>query len=270
MMKEQRGDGEDMKKVQPQGSFFIGQLKFGPDGLIPAIVQDVHSGEVLMMAYMNQEALELTWETGETWFYSRSRRELWHKGETSGHVQKVRGISFDCDRDTLLITVEQIGAACHDGYRSCFYREIEKSGKIRVVKPRLFDPGKVYGAGAAEAAAEGGAEGRETGEPAGKVAEHFTSGDIISQLYQVILDRREKRPEGSYTTYLFNKGLDKICKKIGEEAAEVIIAAKNRSREELIYEAADFIYHLLVLLAASEVTPEEVAAELGRRLNPRK
>lgn len=275
MMREKN---KGMKEERPEGSFFIGQLKFGPDGLIPAIIQDVHSGEVLMMAYMNREALELTWETGETWFYSRSRRQLWHKGETSGHVQRVRGISFDCDRDTLLVSVEQIGAACHEGYRSCFHREVETSGKIRLVGSRVFDPEKVYGENVDSAKVSVAAGSEKMGStaeshqhgPVQALSQESNFYDIISQLYRVILDRREKRPEGSYTTYLFNQGLDKICKKIGEEASEIIIAAKNKNREELIYEAADFVYHLLVLLAAAEVTPEEVAGELGRRLNPRK
>ncbi|NPV92512.1 MAG: bifunctional phosphoribosyl-AMP cyclohydrolase/phosphoribosyl-ATP diphosphatase HisIE [Firmicutes bacterium] len=236
------------------GSTFQFQLKFGEDGLIPAIVQDAASGEVLMMAYMNREALDLTMETGETWFYSRSRKELWHKGETSGNVQKVKGVSFDCDRDTLLIAVEPAGAACHEGYQSCFYRQFDEDGEIKITGARVFDPEQVYG-------------GNNYPEPetVPGAAKPEPSQDIIKDLYEVILDRQRKRPEGSYTTYLFEKGVDKICKKIGEEAAEVIIAAKNRSHEELVYESADLLYHLLVLLAEAGIDPEAVMQELSRR-----
>jgi phosphoribosyl-ATP pyrophosphohydrolase/phosphoribosyl-AMP cyclohydrolase len=305
-----------------KGSTFLDELKFNADGLIPAIVQDADSGQVLMVAYMNREALERTWETGETWFYSRSRQELWHKGETSGHTQKVRGISLDCDQDALLVKVEQNGAACHEGYATCFFREVDGQGNLRTVGEPVFDPQKVYhlepakpagpallhtaaaeaveaagdaaaskaaaaanmagiakttraaaGAATAKAAEESAdtAETADSAETAG-TAEAKAIGaaaaareSIIPELYQVILERQETRPEGSYTAYLFDKGIDKICKKVGEEAAEVIIAAKNRSREELVYESADLIYHLLVLLAEGGIKPAEVFNELAKR-----
>lgn len=237
---------------------FLGELKFGSDGLIPAIIQDVNSGQVLMMAYMNQEALKRTWETGETWFYSRSRQKLWHKGETSGHIQKVRGISFDCDQDTILIKVEQVGAACHEGYPSCFFRELNQDGKLCIKENRIFDPEKVYGD-------VGKKEIKFSAHEAQKKAEDLSERKIIQEVYQVILDRQQNRPEGSYTAYLFNQGIDKICKKIGEEAAEVIIGAKNRNKNELIYEVADLIYHLLVLMAENGVSPDDVFTELAKR-----
>ncbi|MGI6649113.1 MAG: phosphoribosyl-AMP cyclohydrolase [Bacillota bacterium] len=269
---------------------FLKELKFGADGLIPAIVQDNKTGQVLMIAYMNREAVARTWETGETWFYSRSRQELWHKGETSGHFQRVRGISFDCDQDALLVKVEQTGAACHTGYQSCFYREITPSGEVQTIGERVFNPEEVYGeppgiispellTRTATVTSKGASNANlETTKPAESIgvigivgpetepqASRTTPAQILAELYQVILERRQTRPEGSYTAYLFNKGVDKICKKVGEEAAEVIIAAKNASREELIYESADLIYHLLVLLADSSITPDEVFKELAKR-----
>ncbi|ABO50859.1 phosphoribosyl-ATP pyrophosphatase / phosphoribosyl-AMP cyclohydrolase [Desulforamulus reducens MI-1] len=217
-------------------------LKYNEAGLIPAIVQDVHTKEVLMMAWMNQEAVEKTQASGETWFYSRSRQRMWKKGETSGHVQRVKGLYYDCDADTLLVLVEQVGgAACHEGYTSCFHNKINQDNTVIVEGEKKFDPAAVYG---------------NTTETVG--------AEIIQQLFQVILSRKEDRPEGSYTTYLFEKGVDKICKKIGEEAAEVIIGAKN-SQEELTYEAADLIYHLLVLLANQGVSTQEVYRELAKR-----
>ncbi|WP_418791706.1 bifunctional phosphoribosyl-AMP cyclohydrolase/phosphoribosyl-ATP diphosphatase HisIE [Phosphitispora sp. TUW77] len=205
--------------------FDINLLKFDAHGLIPAIIQDVNTNEVLMMAYMNKESLQKTLETGRTWFWSRSRQELWNKGATSGHYQEVKTISYDCDADSLLIRVLQTGAACHTGERTCFHNTIM--------------------AGEAEALASAG---------------------IIDEVYDVVMSRKREMPEGSYTTYLFTKGIDKICKKIGEEAAEVIIGAKNRSREEVIYEVGDLIYHLLVLLGEQGIEPGEVYKELaGRR-----
>lgn len=210
-------------------------IKFDEHGLVPAIIQDVHSGQVLMMAYMNKEALTKTLESGYTCFYSRSRQSLWTKGETSGHVQKVSEIRYDCDEDTLLIQVEQTGAACHTGHYSCFYR----NAAGEEVEPAQFDMEKVYAS------------------PAGP--------GILYELYNVIVDRRAKLPEGSYTTYLFTKGLDKILKKVGEENAEVIIAAKNRSKEEVVYETSDLLYHLLVLLVEQGVQLDDIFAELNSR-----
>jgi len=224
--------------------FNIDDLKFNEAGLVPAIVQDINSKEVLMMAWMNREAVEKTLTTGETWFYSRSRQKMWKKGETSGHVQRVKGFYYDCDADTLLLLAEQVGgAACHEGYTSCFHNKVNQDGSVVVEGEQKFDPAQVYG--------------RHAQAPAGP--------ESINYLFQVILSRRAERPEGSYTTYLFDKGVDKICKKVGEECAEVIIGAKNNSKEELTYEAADLIYHLLVLLADQEVSPEAIYRELAKR-----
>jgi phosphoribosyl-ATP pyrophosphohydrolase/phosphoribosyl-AMP cyclohydrolase len=210
-------------------------IKFDERGLVPAIIQDFHSGQVLMMAYMNQESLAITMESGNTCFYSRSRQSLWTKGETSGHVQKVKEILYDCDEDCLLIKVEQTGAACHTGHYSCFYR----NAAGEEVETAKFNMDEVY------------ASSRGPG--------------ILYELYKVILDRQTKMPESSYTTYLFTKGLDKILKKVGEETAEVIIAAKNRSKAEVVYESSDLLYHLLVLLVEQGVTLDDIFAELSNR-----
>lgn len=218
----------------------IDKLKFNKDGLIPAIVQDVQTNEVLMLAYMNKESLQKTLESGQTWFWSRSRQELWNKGATSGHNQHVQQISYDCDADTLLVKVIQDGVACHEGDKSCFHYPLTIEAK----------KGNCCGCGqSAEASVE---------------AKQATPA-IIEELYGVILDRKAKRPEGSYTTYLFDKGLDKILKKVGEEAAEVIIGAKNLSKDEVVYEASDLVYHLLVLLAQQDITPNDIYAELAKR-----
>lgn len=205
-------------------NFDIEKLNFDDHGLIPAIIQDVESNEVLMMAYMNRESLEKTLETGQTWFWSRSRKQLWHKGATSGHFQDVQEISYDCDADCLLIKVIQTGEACHTGKRSCFHNSVYccESGK-------------------------------------------YASASIINEVYDVVMSRKKEMPEGSYTTYLFTKGLDKILKKVGEEAAEVIIGAKNRSKDEVVYEVGDLLYHLLVLLGEQDIKPQEVFAELAKR-----
>jgi phosphoribosyl-ATP pyrophosphohydrolase/phosphoribosyl-AMP cyclohydrolase len=205
-------------------------------GLVPAIIQDYSSGQVLMLAYMNQEALKKTLETGNTWFYSRSRQELWMKGETSGHVQQVKDILYDCDQDTLLVKVEQTGTACHTGHYSCFYRDING----QEVQESVFDLTRVY-------------------------EDVQRSPAILFELYDVIKGRQKDMPEGSYTTYLFSKGLDKILKKVGEENAEVIIASKNRDKKEVVYETADLIYHLMVLLVEQGVELGDVFAELKSR-----
>lgn len=208
-------------------------IKFNQDGLVPAIVQDVATGTVLMLAYMNKEALEKTVATGTTWFYSRSRRCLWQKGETSGHVQTVREMYYDCDGDTILVKAEQSGVACHEGTFSCFTHRLD--GEQAQVK-------------AAEAV---------QGRPAAA---------ILHDLYNVIKDRKANPQEGSYTCYLFEKGQDKILKKVGEESAETIIGSKNNDKKEILYEMADLWYHCLVLLAYHEITPTELLAELtGRR-----
>lgn len=206
-------------------------LKFNEQGLVPAIVQDAISKEVLTLAYMNEESYQKTLQTGETWFYSRSRQELWHKGATSGNTQKVVAVRYDCDADAVLVLVEPQGPACHNGTYTCF-----------------------------------------TGEASGAAAP--ANGDrfaILSKLEALIASREVERPEGAYTTYLFDKGVDKILKKVGEEAGEVIIAAKNRSAEELRYEASDLLFHLMVLLREQKLPLDEVLGELERRhLAPKK
>ncbi len=214
----------------------MNKIKFDDRGLVPAIIQDHKSGQVLMLAYMNSESLAKTIETGKTWFFSRSRKALWMKGESSGHIQEVKKIFYDCDADTLLIQVEQTGAACHTGHYSCFFRDMEGNE----TEKQVFDAGKIY-----DSAKEG--------------------PGILYELYDIIKDRRKNKPEGSYTAYLFNKGLDKILKKVGEESAEVIIAAKNEEKSEIVYEISDLIYHLLVLLVEREVELCDVFAELKSR-----
>jgi len=197
----------------------IKSLKFDERGLIPAIVQDARTREVLTLAYMNEESLARTIETGETWFWSRSRHELWHKGETSGNTQSVVNLINDCDNDALVVLVNPAGPACHTGARSCFDS-----------KPGDEDLGL-----------------------------------LLANLYKLIESRERERPDGSYTTYLFNSGLDKILKKVGEESAETIIAAKNDDVSRLTSETADLVYHLLVLLVARGVSLDEVRKELERR-----
>ncbi|MBQ9692608.1 MAG: bifunctional phosphoribosyl-AMP cyclohydrolase/phosphoribosyl-ATP diphosphatase HisIE [Clostridia bacterium] len=201
---------EDLKK------FFV------KSELIPAIVQDYKTKEVLMLAYMNEESLAKTLETGMTWFYSRSRQELWNKGATSGHVQKVIKIDYDCDEDTLLVFVDQTGAACHTGNRSCFYRTLAENGDVPETNPLL-------------------------------------------SLEQVVEHRKTNPEEGSYTCYLFEKGLDKILKKVGEECAETIIAAKNDNMEDLTGEIADLMYHLTVMMSCRELPMSAVMDELEKR-----
>ncbi|UFJ39985.1 bifunctional phosphoribosyl-AMP cyclohydrolase/phosphoribosyl-ATP diphosphatase HisIE [Brevibacillus humidisoli] len=206
------------------------ELKFSEQGLIPAIVQDAVSKEILTLAYMNRTSLEKTLETGETWFWSRSRQELWHKGATSGHTQRVQSIRYDCDGDALIVQVVPNGPSCHTGAYSCFNTPIPVQS--------------------------------------GSTAKTAAGNDrfaILNQLETLIAAREAERPEGSYTTYLFDKGVDKILKKVGEEAAEVIIAAKNRSHEELRYEAADLLFHLLVLLREQKLPLDDVLAELQNR-----
>ncbi|MGE5392042.1 MAG: bifunctional phosphoribosyl-AMP cyclohydrolase/phosphoribosyl-ATP diphosphatase HisIE [Deltaproteobacteria bacterium] len=210
-------------------------LKYNENGLIPAIVQDCNNGQVLMMAYMSEEALKKTIETRRTCFWSRSRQELWVKGETSGNIQTVKEIRYDCDQDTLLVLVEQTGPACHTGHYSCFYRN--EQGEE--VAPAAMAMDQVY--------------------------ESVAGPGILYELYEVVRDRQVKRPEGSYTTYLFDKGIDKILKKVGEESAEVLIAAKNRDKGEVVYETADLIYHLIVLMVEQGVDLADIFLELKSR-----
>ena len=213
-------------------------LKFDKRGLIPAVVQDAR-GRVLMLAYMNEESLRKSLETGRTWFYSRSRRELWPKGETSGNVQRVLAIAADCDRDALLVTVEQTGVACHEGDYSCFHNPLPAEG------------------GAAPA------PGREAGGPLSAGGRPL--GEVLDELERVIVQRRRDLPEGSYTTRLLRGAPDAVCKKIGEEATEVVLAAKNGDRNNLAWEAADLLYHTLVLLASQGLSLQDVARELDSR-----
>lgn len=206
----------------------IEELKFDQKGLIPAIVQDVNTKEVLTLAYMNIESLKKSIESRETWFFSRSRQELWHKGETSGHTQRIVEIKFDCDKDALVVLVEPNGPACHNGTTSCFIDNL-----IENQESTSFS----------------------------KLSDY----QIVMNLEKLIQKRFDERPEGAYTTYLFEKGVDKILKKVGEEASEVIIAAKNRDHEELKWEAADLIYHLLVLLQEQNLPFKEVLNVLNER-----
>lgn len=221
----------------------LDELRFDQDGLIPAIVQDAESGVVLMLAYMNREALEKSLKTGRTHFWSRSRQRLWMKGETSGHVQEIVEACFDCDKDALLFKVRQKNAACHTGHYSCFFNKIADNCDIIEKNDFVFDPVEVYQ----------------------KAEEKENNASILTELYDVVADRLIHPKEGSYTNYLFTKGIDKILKKVGEESAEVIIASKNRSREEVIYEVSDLIYHLTVLLVEQGVTLEDIYTELRKR-----
>ena len=195
------------------------------DGLLPVVVQDYLTLEVLMVAYMNEEAYQDTLRTGKMHYYSRSRQTQWLKGETSGHFQYVKALHADCDMDTLLASVSQVGAACHTGARSCFFNEVVK---------------KDY---------------KESANPL----------KVFEEVSNVIQDRKLHPKEGSYTNYLFDKGIDKILKKLGEEATEIVIAAKNPNPHEVKYEIADFLYHMMVLMAEKEVSWEEITEELARR-----
>ncbi|MDO5335974.1 MAG: bifunctional phosphoribosyl-AMP cyclohydrolase/phosphoribosyl-ATP diphosphatase HisIE [Eubacteriales bacterium] len=199
-------------------------FKLNSDGMIPVIVQDYKTDEVLMLAYMNEEAFETTLCTGKMTYWSRSRGELWMKGLTSGHIQYVKSLTLDCDNDTILAKVAQVGAACHTGNRTCFFKELMKKEYDDTNPLRVFQ-----------------------------------------NVFDVIQDRRIHPKEGSYTNYLFDKGIDKILKKVGEECTEIVIAAKNPDKEEIKYEISDFLYHVMVLMAAKGVTWEDITKELARR-----
>jgi len=201
------------------------ELKKNSDGMVPVVVQDYRTLEVLMVAYMNEEAYNETLRTGKMTYFSRSRGELWVKGETSGHFQYLKSLTADCDMDTILAKVSQVGVACHTGARSCFFNEIAK---------------KDY---------------EESSNPL----------QVFEEVFDVIKDRRIHPKEGSYTNYLFDKGLDKILKKVGEEATEIVIAAKNPNKNEVKYEISDFLYHMMVLMAEKDVTWEEITTELANR-----
>ena len=211
----------------------ISMIKFDDKGLVPAVVQE-ENGQVLMLAYMNKESLEKTIETGYTWYYSRSRQRLWNKGEESGNKQKVKEISYDCDGDTLLIKVHQTGVACHTGTYTCF------SGRKLV-------------------------EEKEKGLVVVEPEQETSLATVLNDLYNVIQERQLNPVEGSYTNYLFEKGQDKILKKVGEEAVETVIASKNNKSEEVLYEMGDLWYHCLVLLAYHKLTPDQLLDELMSR-----
>lgn len=209
-----------------KASYRFSEFKTGPDGLVPVVVQDAKTDAVLMVAYMNEEAYERTVESGRMTYYSRSRQSLWLKGETSGHYQYVHSLTADCDMDTILARVTQVGAACHTGSYSCFFHEIlNRSEKM----------------------------------------EHHNPLRVFEEVFAVIEDRKLHPKEGSYTNYLFDKGIDKILKKLGEEATEIVIAAKNPNPNEVKYEIADFLYHMMVLMAEKGVTWEEITDELAKR-----
>lgn len=200
------------------------EFKLNTDGLIPVVVQDYKTNEVLMVAYMNEEAFNMTINTGKMTYFSRSRNELWVKGLTSGHFQYVKSLDIDCDNDTLLAKVKQIGAACHTGNRSCFFTPLVK-----------------------------------------KEYDESNPLKVFEDVFDVIKDRKVHPKEGSYTNYLFDKGIDKILKKVGEEATEIVIAAKNPDKEEIKYEISDFLYHVMVLMAEKDVSWKDITKELARR-----
>ncbi len=200
------------------------EFKKNGDGLVPVIVQDFKTDEVLMLAYMNEEAYQMTLRSGKMTYYSRSRQEIWIKGLTSGHFQYVKSMKLDCDNDTILAKVDQIGAACHTGSRSCFFQPLME-----------------------------------------KEYDDTNPLKVFQDVYDVILDRKANPKEGSYTNYLFEKGIDKILKKVGEECTEIVIAAKNPDKEEIKYEISDFLYHVMVLMVEKGVSWEEITRELARR-----
>jgi len=216
-------NGVDVMKSRANYSFE--ELKTNADGLIPVIVQDDKTDEVLMLAYMNKEAYDTTIKTGQMTYYSRSRKSQWVKGETSGHFQYVKSLTVDCDLDTILAKVTQIGPACHTGNKTCFFNSIMDKGEQKSDNPL----------------------------------------HVFQDVYDVIMDRKLHPKEGSYTNYLFDKGVDKILKKLGEEATEIVIAAKNPNPNEIKYEISDFLYHMMVLMAEKGVTWEEIVEDLAKR-----
>ena len=207
----------------------MSEIEFDERGLAPVLVQDARTGEVLTLAWMNEQSLGKTRETGQTWFWSRSRQELWNKGATSGNTQQVVALSTDCDRDAIVVQVIPAGPACHTGEDSCFFQEVDGFFTVQSPGNRL--------------------------------------GGALAAVERVVGQRKVEMPEGSYTTYLFNKGIDKILKKVGEEASEVIIASKNDDDDELAGEIADLLYHLTVLMAERGLSSDAVAARLEERRN---
>lgn len=215
---------EGIKMTSFESMMDFSEFKLNSDGLLPVIVQDYKTNEVLMMAYMNEEAFEHTVKSGRMTYYSRSRKEQWVKGETSGHYQYVKTLTIDCDKDTLLAKVEQVGAACHTGNRTCFFQSVVGSDYDAKNPLQVFE-----------------------------------------SVYETILDRKQNPKEGSYTNYLFDKGIDKILKKVGEEATEIVIAAKNPNPEEIKYEMSDFLYHAMVLMVERGITWDDITSELADR-----
>lgn len=215
---------EEIKMTSFESMMEFSQFKTNEQGLIPVVVQHYKTQEVLMLAYMNEEAFYKTIKTGKMTYYSRSRQQLWTKGETSGHFQYVKSLTIDCDYDTLLAKVDQIGAACHTGNPTCFFRPL-----------------------------------------VGNDYDETNPLQVFEAVYDTIVDRRENPKEGSYTNYLFDKGIDKILKKVGEEATEVVIAAKNPNPEEVKYEMADFLYHAMVLMVEKGISWEDIIKELADR-----
>ncbi|MCL2080012.1 MAG: bifunctional phosphoribosyl-AMP cyclohydrolase/phosphoribosyl-ATP diphosphatase HisIE [Oscillospiraceae bacterium] len=207
----------------------IDNLKFNEDGLIPAIVVDGRGGNVLMLAYMSKESLQISIDEGKTCFWSRSRKALWRKGETSGNVQNIINIKADCDMDTLLVTVYNEGPACHTGAETCFNEDVYNKAD----------------------------------------SEHYLRAFSLGVLHEIVMDRKENPKPGSYTNYLFDKGIDKILKKFGEEAVEVIIAGKSGDKENTVYELGDLVYHAAVLMAEMNITPDEIKTELASRYTKR-
>ena len=203
----------------------INTLKFDASGLIPAVVQNIETNEVLMVAYMNTDTIKQTLETGRATFWSRSRQEVWVKGDTSGNYMYVKEVRVDCDCDCLVVLVNPAGPACHTGNRSCFFRKIEDGKLVEDAKEQ-------------------------------------TKTDVFAREQAVVMDRKEHPEEGSYTNYLFDKGEDKILKKVGEECTEIVIAAKNPDKEEIKYEISDFLYHMMVLMVEKGITWEDITNQL--------
>lgn len=221
---KKRCEEEDIQMTTFESMMEFSQFKTNDQGLIPVVVQHYKTQEVLMLAYMNEEAFDHTIKTGKMTYYSRSRQQLWVKGETSGHFQYVKSLTIDCDCDTLLAKVDQVGAACHTGNQTCFFQPL-----------------------------------------AGSDYDERNPLKVFESVYETIADRKVNPKEGSYTNYLFEKGIDKILKKVGEEAAEVIIAAKNPNSEEVKYELSDFLYHAMVLMVLKGITWEDIMKELADR-----
>lgn len=248
---------------------FAAQVKWDAQGLAPAIVQDAYSKEVLTLAYMNEESLNLSIQSGETWFWSRSRQEFWHKGATSGNVQRIVSLSYDCDGDALLVGVEPTGPACHTGRVSCFFNkaalEQAESEQGTAGEGAIGTIDAIDDASAGTDAAGSEPEFAQTSPVNAGAGETNGRFDVLGELEGIIADRDRDRPEGAYTTYLFEKGIDKILKKVGEETAESIIAAKNGDNAELRLEVSDLLYHLLVLLQERKLPLDEIMDELARR-----